>query len=73
MFNNVDPENYKTIRQTVQLPSSGWVCNGWEFYIEQTVGGELDLFVLIGGSSFKVATSVFAEGKYLMIKGITYM
>jgi hypothetical protein len=24
-------ENYSTFRQTLQLPSSGWICNGWAF------------------------------------------
>jgi hypothetical protein len=41
-------ENYPTFRQTLQLPSSGLICNGWAFleaYIGQAVNRKLDLMV----------------------------
>jgi hypothetical protein len=37
-------DNYGTFSQTLDLPSSGWVCSGWgvlEAYIEPAVGGKL--------------------------------
>lgn len=42
-------ERYPTFRQTLKLPSSGWVFDGCfcQPYIERSVGGELSLMVLI--------------------------
>jgi hypothetical protein len=51
-------ENYPTFRQTLQLLSSGLICNGWVFwqpYIGQAVHGELNLLVLIGGAEEQAA------------------
>jgi hypothetical protein len=33
----------------------------WKLYIGQPVGGELDLLVLIGGATLKMASAIFAE------------
>jgi hypothetical protein len=45
-------------RQTLQLPSSGWICNDGRFWrpsIGQAVGDELELIVLIGEAEERAA------------------
>jgi hypothetical protein len=48
-------ENYPMFQETLQFPSSGYICSVvagyfWRPYVGQAIGDEFDLLQLIGGA-----------------------